>query len=161
MPAVCRNSRPGREPVPQQQLDPHQWQPDRPPGNSQVKFLIMFHLEKYRFYGSSRCGTVETKLTRKHEVAGSIPGLAQGLRIWCCHEQWCRSQMWLGSNVAVAVAQASSCSWFHPWPGNLHMPWVWPETAKKKKKEREREGRKEGRKEGKKGGKEKKEKEER
>ena len=26
---------------------------------------------------SSHCGTVKTNLTRKHEVAGSIPGLAQ------------------------------------------------------------------------------------
>ena len=27
-----------------------------------------------------------------------------GLRIWCCRELWCRSQMPLGSCVAVAVA---------------------------------------------------------
>ena len=26
-----------------------------------------------------------------------------GLGIWCCHELWCRSQMHLGSRVAVAV----------------------------------------------------------
>ena len=40
--------------------------------------------------------------------------LLSGLRIRCCCELWCRSQMWLGSRVAVAVAvavvQASSCS---------------------------------------------------
>ena len=30
------------------------------------------------------------------------------LRMWCCHELWCRSQTWLGSRVAVA--QASGCS---------------------------------------------------
>ena len=29
--------------------------------------------------------------------------LLSGLRIWCCHELWYRSQMWLGSGVAVAV----------------------------------------------------------
>ena len=29
-----------------------------------------------------------------------------GLRIWRCRELWCRSQMWLGSCVAVAVAVA-------------------------------------------------------
>ena len=29
-----------------------------------------------------------------------------GLRIWCCRELWCRSQMGLGSCVAVAVAAA-------------------------------------------------------
>ena len=27
-----------------------------------------------------------------------------GLRIWRCHELWCRSQTWLGSWVVVAVA---------------------------------------------------------
>ena len=27
-----------------------------------------------------------------------------GLRIWCCHEMWCRSQMQLGSDMAVALA---------------------------------------------------------
>ena len=26
-----------------------------------------------------------------------------GLKIWRCHELWCRSQNWLGSHVAVAV----------------------------------------------------------
>ena len=30
--------------------------------------------------------------------------------IWCCHERWCRSQTWLGSAVAVAMAWAGSCS---------------------------------------------------
>ena len=33
-----------------------------------------------------------------------------GLRIWHCHKLWCRLQMRLGSCIAVAVAQASSCS---------------------------------------------------
>ena len=41
-------------------------------------------------------------LTNNHEVAGSIPGL--GLRIWQCHELWCRLQMQFGSHVAVALA---------------------------------------------------------
>ena len=36
------------------------------------------------------------------------PALLSGLRIQCCHELWCRSQMWLGSHIAVAVVQASS-----------------------------------------------------
>ena len=29
--------------------------------------------------------------------------LLHGLRIWRCHELWCRSQMWLGSGIAVAL----------------------------------------------------------
>ena len=32
------------------------------------------------------------------------------LRIWLCRELWCRLQTQLGSDVAVAVAEASSCS---------------------------------------------------
>ena len=44
-----------------------------------------------------------TNLTRNNEVVGSIPGLAQGLRIRRCHELWCRSKTRLGSRVAVAL----------------------------------------------------------
>ena len=36
--------------------------------------------------------------------------LLSGLRIRYRHELWCRSQMQLGSGVAVVVAQAGSCS---------------------------------------------------
>ena len=39
-----------------------------------------------------------------HEDASSIPGLVSGLRIRCCCELWCRSQIQLGSRLAVAVA---------------------------------------------------------
>ena len=45
-----------------------------------------------------------TNLARNHEVVGSIPGLAQGLRIRHCCELWCRLQMWLRPCVAVALA---------------------------------------------------------
>ena len=34
--------------------------------------------------------------------------LLSGLKIRCCPELWCRSQMWLGSGVAVAVVYAGS-----------------------------------------------------
>ena len=36
--------------------------------------------------------------------------LLSGLRIWCCHKLLRRVQIQLGSGVAVAVAEASSCS---------------------------------------------------
>ena len=64
--------------------------------------------KKIKYFGSSHCGTVETNLTRSHEVADSIPLLAQGLQIWHSRELWCRPQTWLGSDVAVA--KAGSCS---------------------------------------------------
>ena len=35
-------------------------------------------------------GAAETNTTRNREVVGLIPGLAQGLRIWCCRVLWCR-----------------------------------------------------------------------
>ena len=44
-----------------------------------------------------------TNPTRNHEVAGSIPDLAQWVKDRRCHELWCRSQMQLGSCVAVAL----------------------------------------------------------
>ena len=50
-----------------------------------------------------------TNPTSIHEDVGSIPGLDRS-GIWRCHELWCRSQTWLGSRVAVAVAWASGCS---------------------------------------------------
>ena len=47
-----------------------------------------------------------TNPTRNHEVAGSIPALAQWVNdlIRRCRELWCRSQTQLGSRVAVALA---------------------------------------------------------
>ena len=43
-----------------------------------------------------------TNLTRNYEIAGSL-ALLSGLGVRCGRELWCRSQMWLGSCVAVAV----------------------------------------------------------
>ena len=73
------------------------------------------------------------------EDAGSIPGLAQWLRIWHCRKLQCRSQMRLTSCVAVAVEQAcSSNSTSSP---RTSICWRW------ERKKKRREGRKEGRKE--------------
>ena len=44
-----------------------------------------------------------TNLTRIHEDEGLIPASLSGLRILRCHELWCRLQMWLGSQAAVAL----------------------------------------------------------
>ena len=53
---------------------------------------------------SSHCGAAETNPTRNHEVSGSIPGLAQWLRIQRCCELWYRLKTQLGSHVAVALS---------------------------------------------------------
>lgn len=42
--------------------------------------LLGIYLDKTFIQGSSRHGTVETNPTRNHEVAGSIPGLAQWVK---------------------------------------------------------------------------------
>ena len=53
--------------------------------------------------GSSFHGAAERNLTRIHEDAVSIPGLAQWLRDLACCDLWYRSQTLVRSRVAVAV----------------------------------------------------------
>ena len=42
--------------------------------------------------------------TRNHEVAGSVPALAQWVNDLACHELRCKLQTQLGYRVAVALA---------------------------------------------------------
>jgi len=61
--------------------------------------------------------------------------LLSGLRIQHCHEPWCRSKMWLGSRIAVTVAEASSCgSDSTPGPENSICCRWGPKKAKQQQK---------------------------
>ena len=76
-------------------------------------YRVQVGLEKLSVKWSPRSscrGSVQTNLTGINEDVGSILGLTQWLRIQRCHELWCRSQMRLGSHVAVAVVLAGTCS---------------------------------------------------
>ena len=72
----------------------------------ETKILWQLKYKEYKdcAQGSFRCGSVVKNLTSVHEDVGSIPCLAQQLRIQHCHELQYRFQMWLRCHVAVAVA---------------------------------------------------------
>ena len=54
---------------------------------------------------SSHCGIVETNPTSIMRMQVWSLASLSGSRIWHCSELWCRSQMQLGSGVAMAVAE--------------------------------------------------------
>ena len=64
-------------------------------------YYIDFNLKKS--FRSSHCGSAETNLTSIYEDSGSILASLSGLRIQRWHELRRRSQMWLGSHIAVTV----------------------------------------------------------
>ena len=73
-------------------------------------YLVVNFFSNYKNIRSSPCSSVVMSLTSIREDTGLIPGPAQWVRIKYCCKLWCRSQMWLGSGVAVVVVSASSCS---------------------------------------------------
>ena len=75
-----------------------------------------------------------TNPTKSHEVAGLIPGLAQGVKdpvlLWTVVWVADVAQIWhcYGSGVGQWLQL-----WLDPSPGNLHMPWVQPSKDKRTK----------------------------
>ena len=70
-----------------------------------VRLCCLWLCIKNALSGSSHRGSAGKNLTRIPEDVASL----SGLRIRYCRELWYRSQTWLGSSVAVAVAVVSSC----------------------------------------------------
>ena len=86
-------------------LCPHGCQSDSFPLSRNGNSLTLIYI---CVFGVSVLAQWLTNLTSIHEVAGSIPGPAPWINDQRCHELWYRSQMWLGSLVAVAVVYAGS-----------------------------------------------------
>ena len=76
----------------------------------------------------------QTELVSMRMRVQSLTSLS-GLRIWCCHELWCRLQMQIGSHVAVAGSCSSDST-----PRAWALPYATPAALKKKgKKKKKRE----------------------
>ena len=86
---------------------------DRIPLENELQDLLQKGHIKRMDKRSSCCGSAVMNPTNIHQDGCLIPGLSQwvkDLRVWCCHELWCRLQMRLGSHITVFVVQAGSCS---------------------------------------------------
>ena len=55
-----------------------------------------------------------TNPTGNHEVAGSVPGLAQWVKIWRCRELWCRLQTRLRSWLLWLWCRPAATAWIRP-----------------------------------------------
>ena len=95
-----------------------------------LPFGCIFYVEINKI--KKTCPRVEMNPISIHEDGGSIPGPTHWvedplswLRIWRCCELQFRSQTWLGSGVAVAVALQ-----FDPLPGNFHICTCGPKINK-------------------------------
>ena len=67
-------------------------------------------MQEFPAHGSSHCSSAITNPTSIHEDAVQYLSLVNGLRTRHYHELWYRLQMQPRSGVAVAVAEAGSCS---------------------------------------------------
>ena len=67
------------------------------------------------YYWQSSChGSAEMNLISIHEDTVRSLALLSGLKIWRCHELWCKSQTWPASGVAVATAPIRPLAWEPP-----------------------------------------------
>ena len=108
----------------------------------EAKYLLKCLPIKKKKRGSSRYGSAETNLTSMGIQVRSLASFS-GLRIQCCHNLWCTSQIQLRSCVAMAVAKASSCtSNSTPSLGTSICHGYSSKKTEKKKKKKERERKK-------------------
>ena len=104
-------------------------------GSTVVTFLEKKCLSIQQWSGISTVAQQVKNPTSIHEDVGPIPGLPQWVKdLVLPGTVWYRSQVWLGSYVAMAVAMASSCS-SNSTP-NPELPAAVGTALKKKKKKK-------------------------